>query len=318
MKSTQIVNIELTELKIKLQVFYEIIFTPLLLSSCYWYWFLVKETETQRPLAHLSNKELAVELIEATTDIEKRLFKTFKDLLFIPEKVFFDYIGLRKEGYFSVFRYFILSIFISYLGFSFFFQPGAIGGPYYTSLLNGIESSYSHRAKPDVRLTINKEKYDVFYLEFSRLMVLTYKLFSCFNIPAIFLAMLLFFRKLKLNFASLLVVSVFLSSQTAIISSALLFPLNFIIKDSLALSLILYIPIIMFFIYCFYRLSIGHYKRPLLRSCLAATTSGLIFSALNMGFGSALSIYVHSYTPSYVEKVYTIPDVSPDPALKTE
>ena len=74
-----------------------------------------------KSIYEISNKDLFKDFFNALTDIEKRLFRTLKELYIAPEKVIYGYIGPERNQYTSVFRYLLLSIFLSYLNFEFFY-----------------------------------------------------------------------------------------------------------------------------------------------------------------------------------------------------
>ena len=62
---------------------------------------------------NISGKELFKEFVNTVTDLERRFFKTLKDLLICPELVVDTYIRGDKKIYFPIFRFFLFSLVIS-------------------------------------------------------------------------------------------------------------------------------------------------------------------------------------------------------------
>ncbi|MCJ8275944.1 MAG: DUF3667 domain-containing protein [Bdellovibrionales bacterium] len=251
----------------------------------------------QKSLYDINNKDLVKDLFNAVTDIEKRFVKTIRELFVTPEKVIYGYIGKERSNYTSAFRYMLLMMFLNYLFFELFLQPEVIGGTYYNSLIQGYEG----RVK-QLNMTFDQKAFDIFYVEFARLMKLLFKLMSTFTIPAIFLTLWLLFKKLKFNFACRLVISVLLTSQAALVgflSTPFIFGLT---ENMLFASSIIYIPMALYLSYTFYRLARPHYKRALMRGITAGLLSIFLYGVINMGYGIGVFSYVKSYTPQFIIK----------------
>lgn len=258
--------------------------------------------DPNKNLDQISNKELLKDFFQALTDIERKLFRTAKELFISPETVIQGYIGEERDKYFSVFRYLIFVVFLGYISYSIFMKPQEIGGPFYKSLRKGIELGVHAQDKMGKEVVFSVEAFNQFYIEYTKMMTYFFKLSSCFSIPAIFLALMIFFRGLKFNIASRLVTSTFFASQAALISYICLIPLSILVEDVITQSYILYFPILAYLIYCFYRLGKGKLSRIILRSISAALCTNLIFYSLNMAYGITLFSYVKTYTPKFAVK----------------
>ena len=238
------------------------------------------------------------DFLNAATDIEKKLFKTIKELFVAPEKVIFGYIGSERAQYISAFRYLLLTIFLSYLNFEFFFEPRQMGGAFYQTISDGIKTGIA--GKPDV--IFDQRAFDIFFIEYTKIMTLFYKLTACFTIPAIFISFWIFFRKLRFNFACRLVTSTLLASQLSLVSLIAMPILNITVDNLMWVSYLLHFPMLAYLFYAMYRIARKAYDKILIRSFLAGLLATVLFSATNISYGIGIMKYLQNTTPKFVIK----------------
>ena len=215
--------------------------------------------KTQKPIKNqLTTKELAKELFEAITDIEKRLVNTIRDLFLRPAHIIHCYVKGDKENYIPAFRYMLFTIVVSYLTYSVFLNPQEIGGSFYNSLKDSFEVTMkATMANSDKVLQFNMANYNKVYVEYIRIMNVSFKFISSFQIPAIFLVFVFLFKKKGYFLPGILVTSILLSAQSMFISSILLIPFSLFIGNQLLVSFLIYIPGLLYLLYVYFDLSEG-------------------------------------------------------------
>jgi hypothetical protein len=129
----------------------------------------------------LTLKEFCAELFEAITDLEKRFLLTLSELTFRPEKILTEYVAGQRQNYFNVFRYLLVSLFCSYVIYTFLYSPSTVGGFYYHFILDSIKQNLTEPLAKGT-LMIDQQAFNNYYLEYSRLMNISYKIFGLFDI----------------------------------------------------------------------------------------------------------------------------------------
>lgn len=262
------------------------------------------ENKEPKQINQISTSDLLKDFFSALTEIEKRLFRTVKELSLCPERVIHGYISDRKSDYTSPFRYLLLAIFLSYLSYTFFYNPEEIGGPFYTTLKGQFKQGIQLRTEmSQLEFRIVEEKFDNFYLEFIRLMSLTYKLIACISIPSLLISFAVFFRKVGFNFPSFIVASVFLGAHVSMVASLLVGPLTLMTNNLIAVSFAMYVPMFFYQSFALARLRSGSRSKNIFIGIVAAGFATLLNISFNVGSGTAISAYVQSYTPHFLEKV---------------
>ncbi len=271
------------------------------------------ETGPQKNISQISYQELFKDLFEAVTDLEKKWFKTSRDLLLVPEKVIHSYLNEGKTQYFSVFRFFLMSLFLSFMAYLFFYQPVKIGGPLHNDLLEGFKQGVGLKgAEAKNNYVIDIEKYNFFFTQFSELFTRVTKLLSALIIPSLLVGIFLFFRKRQFNFASLLVISLFLGAQASLIGAVTLtligLAMSGMFEGSVEISLFVLFVESLYFLYALYRINRHEISKPFFRSVGATLFLTSFYSLMSMVAAIFVYLYVGSTTPSFLVKTYSVPE----------
>ncbi|MEM7646257.1 MAG: DUF3667 domain-containing protein [Pseudomonadota bacterium] len=257
------------------------------------------------PINQLSTKDLCMDLFRAFTDFESRLVETIKELSLKPEKVVFGYIGNERESYFSPFRYLLLSIFASYLSYTFLYKPEEIGGPFYQLFYKGVQAGIdlANSKNQAQQMIFNQQAFDAYYLELAHLTTVFFKFVACFAVPSLFLASLIILRQLNMTGPCLIVLATYLASHAALISSLVQAPIMATLGNGYLASYMSQIPQIAYLIFAFWRLGLGRVSKPFKRALMTAATSMVFFYTTNLVYGIALTKYIRSYTSPYFKIV---------------
>ncbi len=256
-----------------------------------------------KPAQQLEFKEFCIEFFEAITDLEKSYVKTVYELSVKPEKVLLSYISGNRDKYFKVFRYLLVSLFISYLTYILLFNPSSLGGDYYNFVLSSIKENLKvPLEKGTVR--IDEEAFSIYYTKFSSLLGSTYKIFGLLSIPPLCLIGFFLMRPMGLTIISWIIVSTFLSAHLSIFSSIFSLFFNLASSNLFLLSSFTYFFGFIYFTFSFYRLGLSfQLKRPFVRATIVALLSVLLWSASTMALGMGLGQYSMKGVPSFVIKV---------------
>ena len=278
------------------------------------------DLEQPKDINKLKLKDLARDFAEAFTDLEKRFFKTLIDLTVRPEVVINTYTSGGQKEYFSLFRYFLISIFVGYLFFQFFFDPGQASGDFYDFMYDSMTRNTISKDTNEYLIHINKSKFNIFFTQMTELMSYFFKLVSCISIPVLFVGLIVCSRKSKYNIVSLFVASVFFSSHLSFLSSFLmLLAASLSFNFMMASSYFTYGSIFMYSWWVIWRMFKDDLQWPKLSTFSSALLVTLLTGISYVVYGSALSVYVHSKTPNYYYKEYIDPmTVTPEKSEETQ
>ncbi len=260
----------------------------------------------KKNLTELSFKELCGELFETLTDLEKKFFKTFKDLTSSPHKVIESYLNEGKHTYFSPIRYLFVSLFFSFLVYSIYLQPETINGPFYQNMRQGIERGIQNSTQKNYFYEINEAQFNQYYIEAQRLFMNVVKLITALIVPSVLLSLLIFFRKSKLKMVSMTVISLYVAAHGSLLGS-LIYTAYWLfqqkaLKDYTPSFLSVAIGLI-YFTFSFYKIFQDKLSKPIVRSFFAALLSFLFFLTTNALIGGAVMGYTLFSHPEGAQRI---------------
>lgn len=265
----------------------------------------------KKNLTEISFKELMQDLFETITDFEKKWFRTFWDLTVRPDVVVETYLREGKKTYFSVFRYLLLSIFVGYLSYTFFFKPEAIGGPMYQNLRNGMEIGAGNNTSFGESIFIDDALFDQYYLEAQSLYLNFVKLLNFLMIPAILFSMWIFLRKLRFNFISKLITSVFFGAHAGLLGSLSTATIWLFYREGLGSSVVINLCSLgvcaLYLTFALHSIAKNKVKLPIIKCLLTTTLTIVLFLSANLVVGGGSFFYAQTYMPNFVFKKYADP-----------
>lgn len=247
------------------------------------------------PLLNQQNvtiKDLVKDLFNAISDIEGRMTLTLKLLFTKPEVIIFEYISGKKSKYVRPFRFLIITLFFNYLFFNLFLQDNME-----SYFLDEFKDTFMNAAKEmrdkGVDAKFDSDAYFSTYREFTKLFVRFYKGLLCVQIPACMIANWIFFRRLKLNLASNVIMATFLLTSCSLIGT-LFTPIVGLFVDFMTSSYFSLLPNGIYLAYAYTRMAKGYYWHPIRRGILMAFTLLFINVSLNAAFGLGIMFKVKS------------------------
>lgn len=233
----------------------------------------------KRNLANYSTKELFRDIWDAICEFEKKFFYTFINLFIKPEYVIYGYIGEQREKFFSVFKYLLISFFVSYMIYK-FLVPYGVDSSFYESL----KAIITERLDPSDLKSFSMKDFDEIYSRYLHYIDVFYQFLLALSLVSTFVILSIFYRSLKLNFASKVVAACFSTSQMTLISAFFLpFLFPFINVHNIYFINIFQM---IYLCYFFYRLDCGKKIKKFCRALIASFFAYLGFLILN--FSSSL------------------------------
>jgi hypothetical protein len=247
----------------------------------------------EKDLNSYSFKNLLLEAWVAFTDFERRYFYTLKELFIRPEKVVQCYIQFDRERYFPVVKYFIVTMFMSYL-ISSLFQVNAVDSKYYQSIFSTLSESLAQKNPPAV---INEGQFRTFYNEYLNALNSMFKFIGVLVVVSLIMPIKWLLRNSNVSFVSVLLISIFGASQITIINTVTLSSSYFFF---IPYFVFYYIPAFFFMGYYLYRIARQNQIKSKLRVFIATSLSILLVLVLTMSLGIALVLQMNTRLDSFV------------------